>query len=182
MSLIQRIFLLSLGMLLVACAASMQSTVDHPALDSQAKWVVLPLANNTDTPQASLSAEAMIEHQLRLRGISSLASYPTSLSRDSLFEPTERKISEEAQKWAREQGYRYAVSGSVEEWRYKVGIDGEPAAGVTLKITDLPTGQVVWSAAGAKSGWSRQALSAVAQAVMSDLVSTLKLNTGKESK
>ncbi len=162
-----------------ACATSIQSTDQQNPLDAQAKWVLLPLANNTGTPQAALSAEAMLEHLLRRRGMVALATYPATLSQDTLFEPTERKVSEEAQKWAREQGARYAVTGSVEEWRYKVGIDGEPAVGVTLKVIDLSTGSVVWSASGAKSGWSRQALSAVAQELLTDLLRGLKVTSAK---
>ena len=67
----------------------------------------------------------------------------------------------------------------MDEWRYKVGIDGEPAIGVTLKVIDLTDGRVVWTASGAKSGWSRQALSAVAQGVLKDMLSGLKLVTAK---
>jgi TolB-like protein len=168
--------LLSLAVLVLAgCATSIESTADGQTLDAQAKWALLPLANNTDTPQAALSAEAMLEHQLRRRGINILLHYPAQLSRDSLFEPTERKVSEEAQKWAREQGVRYAVTGSVEEWRYKVGIDGEPAAGITLKVIDLTHDHVMWSASGAKSGWSREALSGVAQILITKLLSSLSL-------
>lgn len=167
------------ALLLAACATSIQSTDRHEALDAQASWVLLPIANNTGTPQAALSAEAMLDHLLRRRGITLLMNYPSTLSRDTLFEPTERKVSEEAQKWAREQGARFAVTGSVEEWHYKVGIDGEPAVGVTLKVVDLSSGRVVWSASGAKSGWSRQALSAVAQALLSDLLGGLPLASGK---
>lgn len=167
------------ALLMAACATSIQSTDRHEALDAQASWVLLPIANNTGTPQAALSAEAMLDHLLRRRGITSLMNYPATLSRDTLFEPTERKVSEEAQKWAREQGARFAVTGSVEEWHYKVGIDGEPAVGVTLKVVDLSNGRVVWSASGAKSGWSRQALSAVAQALLSDLLGGLPLASGK---
>jgi TolB-like protein len=137
------------------------------------------MANHTDTPQAGLSAESMLEHLLRHRGVTTLQQYPAALSRDSLFEPTERKVSEEAQKWARDQGARFALTGSVDEWRYKVGIDGEPAIGVTLKVIDLTDGRVVWTASGAKSGWSRQALSAVAQGVLSDMLSGLKLTAVK---
>ena len=172
--------LLGLAVLwLAGCSTAIQSTADHEALDAQMKWALLPLANNTDTPQAALSAEAMVEHLLRRRGITTLAHYPAALSRDSLFEPTERKVSEEAQKWARDQGIRFAVTGNVEEWRYKVGIDGEPAVGVTLKVIDLTNGRVVWSASGAKSGWSREALSAVAQALLTDLLGSLQLVPGK---
>ena len=109
---------------LAACSTTIQSSASYEKLDKQAKWVLLPIANNTSTPQAALSAEAMVDHLLRHNGITSLVSYPSALSRDTLFEPTERKVSDEAQKWAREQGAQFAVTGSVEEWRYKVGIDG----------------------------------------------------------
>jgi len=169
-------FWLGLWMVVVTgCATSIQSSATRDALDPVAKWVLLPIANNTDTPQAGLSAEAMLEHQLRRRGILGVQHYPASLSRDSLFEPTERKVTEEAQQWARDQGARFAVLGSVQEWRYKVGIDGEPAVGIALKVLDLSSGKVVWSASGAKSGWSREALSAVAQSVLTELLDTLPL-------
>lgn len=174
-----RILCLLLGLtalLMSACSTITQSTTSLEALDRNAKWALLPLANNTSTPQAALSAEAMLEHQLRRQGIASLMNYPATLSRDTLFEPTERKVSEEAQKWAREQGIRFALTGSVDEWRYKVGVDGEPAVGVTLKIIDLSNARVVWSASGGKSGWSRQALSAVAQSLLSDLFKGLQLS------
>ena len=171
----QVIFTVSL-MLLTACSTGVQSFSNHEPLEAQAQWALLPIANNTDTPQAALSAEAMVEHLLRNRGIANILQYPVSLSRDSLFEPSERKVSEEAQKWAVGKGVRFAVTGSVEEWRYKVGIDGEPAVGVTLKVIDLRTAQVVWSGSAAKSGWSRQALSGVAQTVLGDLLAALPLS------
>ncbi len=171
------IILLTLSM--GACSTAIQSTTNHDALDTQSRWALLPIANNTDTPQAGLSAEAMIEHQLHRRGIDNLLHYPVALSRDSLFEPTERKISDEAKKWALDQGVRFAVTGSVQEWRYKVGIDGEPAVGVTLKVLDLSNDRVVWSASGAKSGWSREALAAVAQAVLADVLASLKLTAAQ---
>jgi len=172
---IRLLFLCLAILLLSACASATRSSSEREALDPQGKWALLPLANNTDTPQAALSAESMLEHLLRVRGIQNLQIYPAGLSRDSLFEPSERKVSEEAREWARSQGIRYAVMGSVEEWRYKVGIDGEPAVGVTLKVTDLSSGRTVWSASSAKSGWSREALSAVAQKVLRDALDSLPL-------
>lgn len=171
--------LLGLGLCaaaLAACTTAIQSSAKQGNLDSAAKWAMLPIVNNTDTPQAGLSAEALVEHQLRRRGITLLQHYPVTLSRDSLFEPTERKVVDEAQQWARDQGVRFVMLGSVQEWRYKVGIDGEPAVGVVLKVIDLSNGQVVWSVAGAKSGWSREALSAVAQKLLTELVDGLPLD------
>lgn len=165
---------------LSACSTT-SSISNGGALDAGAKWVLLPLTNHTDTPQAALAAEAMVEHHLRLHGLSQLVRYPATLSRDTLFEPSERRVSEDARKWAREQGARYGVQGAVEEWRYKVGIDGEPAAGVTLQIIDLSNNDaVVWSASAARSGWSREALSAVATKVMENLVAGLPLSTSTQ--
>jgi TolB-like protein len=155
---------------LSACTTTAPTVAGTP-LDPTAKWALLPMANHTDTPQASMAAEAITEHLLRARGVSQLEHYPPSLSRDTLFEPSERKVIEEAQKWARERGARYGVTGMVEEWRYKVGIDGEPAVGVTLQVINLENGQVVYSASGARSGWSRESLSGVAHKLLGNLVS-----------
>lgn len=166
-----------LAAVLVACSTTIESTAPTQALDAKVAWVVLPMANHTDTPQAGLSAEDLIEHQLRKRGVGKLQRYPSTLSRDSLFEPTERKVVEEAQQWARQQGARFAVVGSVHEWRYKVGIDGEPAVGMTIQVLDLSTGQVVWSASAAKSGWSREALAAVGQSLVTQMLVGLPLQT-----
>jgi hypothetical protein len=67
------------------------------------------------------------------------------------------------------------MTGAVDEWRYKVGVDGEPAVGLVLQVIDLGTGNVVWTATGARSGWSREALSAVGQKLMRDLLGDLSL-------
>ena len=157
------------------CASNVHTAVNKTALDTGSKWALLPITNNTDTPQAALAAEAIVEHQLRMRGVTTLQHYPVALSRDSLFEPSERKVVEEAKNWAKAQGVRFGVTGSVEEWRYKVGIDGEPAVGVSLLVVDLSNNEVVWSASGAKSGWSRHALSATAQSLLADMISSLTL-------
>lgn len=176
---IRYVFLSLALVLLTACSTGVQSLANQDALEAQAQWALLPMVNHTDTPQAALSAESMVEHLLRCRGVTNLLQYPVALTRDSLFEPSERKVSDEAQKWAVDKGARFAVTGSVEEWRYKVGIDGEPAVGVTLKVIDLGNGRVLWSGSAAKSGWSRQALSAVAQSVLTDLLAGLPLAKDK---
>jgi TolB-like protein len=176
-----RFLLLSLAALLAACTTTAPPVASTP-LDPTAKWALLPMANHTDTPQAAMAAEAIVEHLLRTRGISKLDHYPPTLSRDSLFEPSERRVIEDAQKWAREKGARYGVTGMVEEWRYKVGIDGEPAVGVTLQVINLEDGQVIYSASGAKSGWSRESLSGVAHKLLDTLVTRLPTSTAAAGK
>jgi TolB-like protein len=156
------------ALLLGAC-----STIDRshpPTLDKQAQWVLLPFANHTETPLAGQRAESIATAILHSNGIARIKHYPTTLQQEALFDGSDRKQQEEALAWARQQGARYALAGTVDEWRYKVGVDGEPAAGVTLQIIDVGNGDMLWSASGGKSGWSREALSAVAQQLIRSLL------------
>lgn len=167
-----RFAILLATLLLGACASSTftQQAASNP-LDRGAKWAMLPIVNHTDVPQAGLRAESITEVLLRKRGIGNLKRYPPTLNPDSLFEPAERKQAEDALAWAHEQGMRYAVTGAVDEWHYRVGIDGEPAVGMTLQVIDLKDNdRVVWSAAGAMSGTSRTALTALAQELLDKLI------------
>lgn len=149
------------------------STLDRsaaPAIERQAQWVVLPFANHTETPLAGQRAESIAEAVLHSKGINKIKRYPGNLQQEALFDAGDRKQQEAALTWARAQGARYALSGAVDEWRYKVGVDGEPAAGVAVQIIDVASGDTLWSGAGGKSGWSREALSAVAQQLIRSLL------------
>ena len=144
-----------------------------PSLERNAKWAILPFVNQTETPQAGQRAEAITETLLRTEGISNLKHYPSALNTETLFEPMDRKQADAALAWARGENVRYAITGSVDEWRYKVGIDGEPAAGVALQLIDVASGEVVWAASGGSTGWSRESLSGVAQKLIGKLLRPL---------
>ena len=161
--------------LLVLTGCAITDRTSAPALEKNAKWALLPMENHTETPQASLRMEAITETLLRVKGAMNLEKYPSSMTQDSLFEPADAKAVEAAINWALQSGARYAVTGTVNEWRYKTGVDGEPAVGVTIKIIDLQTRQVVWDAAGARTGWGREAVSAIAQKLLEDLTGSIKL-------
>ena len=68
------------------------------------------------------------------------------------------------------------MSGSVEEWQYKNGLDGEPAVGLSLRVLDARTGQVLWSNSGARAGWSRESLAGSAQKVLNTLIGDLRID------
>ena len=158
------------AVLLGAC-----STLEHgaaPQLERQATWAVLPFANHTETPLAGSRAEAIAAAVLHAQGIGSVRRAPDAAVQEALFSAADNSRQEDALAWARDNRIRYALAGAVEEWRYKVGVDGEPAAGVTLQIIDVQTGELLWSGTGGKSGWSREALSAVAQQLIRKLLRT----------
>lgn len=164
-------FLLAGGVLLGGCSTVLVGPA--PALERQAKWAVLPFVNQTETPQAGLRAESITENLLHAQGINNLKRYPSNLNTETLFEPMDRKQFDAALAWARGEGIKYALSGSVDEWRYKVGIDGEPAAGVALQAIDVASGKILWTASGGSTGWSRESLSGVAQKLIGKLVAPL---------
>lgn len=163
-----------IGVFVLAVVLAGCSTVDvgrAPVLEAGAPWALLPFANHTETPQAGLRAETIAENVLRAQGVRNIRHYPSTLNTETLFEPADRKQLEAALEWARAENLKYALTGSVDEWRYKVGIDGEPAVGMTLQLIDVANGEVIWAASGGKSGWSREALAAVAQKLSRTLLS-----------
>ena len=165
---------LILALCLLVSACTTVNVQPMPAgMKADAQWALLPIINHTQTPQAGLRAEAILETLVRSRGITELQKYPSALNSESLFEPVERSAVDEALKWARNEQAVYALTGTVDEWRYKVGVDGEPAVGITLQLIDLQSGKVLWSATGSKTGWSREALSAVAQKLINRLTAPI---------
>jgi hypothetical protein len=164
-----RCFMLASLLLVALMGCSSMRTAPEVAVDKQAQWALLPVMNHTETVQAGLRAEAIAENVLRSCGISRLIRYPMPMNKDVLFEPGDDRTVNDYLKWAKEKGAKYAVVGYVDEWRYKVGVDGEPAVGFAFKIIDVNSDAVLWSGSGGKSGWSREAVSAVAQKLIGDL-------------
>lgn len=150
------------------------STIDKaqaPQLERNASWTVLPFENHTETPMAGNRAEAIASAVLHAQGIGQVHHYTgASAANHSAFVAPSSTSMDADLTWAKDKGIVYALTGAVDEWRYKVGVDGEPAVGITMRIIDVNTGATVWSGAGGKSGWSREALSSVAQKLIRDLL------------
>ena len=168
-----------MGLLLLASisACSVQEVQSGNQVARDTPWVVLPFRNYAEAPKAGERVEAMVATLLRARGVDSIDSYPQPNREGTLPELDERRRYEEALVWAREQDYLYAVSGTVTEWRYKAGLDGEPAAGLNIEIADLKSGEVVWSGAGSRSGWGRESVSGACQRLLDSLLDDLWLTT-----
>lgn len=111
-----------------------------------------------------------METRLRREGVSDIHVYtlsqPTTLK--ALLDTRLRK--DDAARWAVRQGARYALSGTVHEWQYRSGVDSEPTVGITLSLTDLSTGSVLWQGNAARSGFGYASLSSVAEKTISDLL------------
>lgn len=138
------------------------------------RWAILPILNYSQEPLAGERAEAMLDTLLRMRGFTHLKHYPNLDREDTLPELNERRRLDQALNWARSEGLRYGITGTINEWRYKSGLDAEPAVGITLQIVDIVSGEVLWSSSGARSGWGRESLSGNAQKVIRELVESIE--------
>lgn len=164
-----------IGIVLVALMASGCVTLKQGGSITSFKenWAVLPFINNTETPYAGERAESIAAALLYTHGVQSLErpSAEAVKPEDQLGIDRGEQRQRAAMELAKQKKVKYVLVGTVNEWRYKVGLDGEPVVGFTLQVVELPEGRVVWSGAAGKSGWSRDAVSSVAQQVLERLLS-----------
>ena len=161
-------------LMLTGCSTLHQG--GREAVPQAETWVVIPFVNNTETPFAAERAEAIATALLYAKGVQRVVAVPPDVAADAeAMSERGLKRQKDGLEWAKKQNIRYALQGTVTEWRYKVGLDGEPVAGMTLQLVDLHDGKVLWSGSAGKSGWSREAVSAVAQQVLEKLLSTITL-------
>lgn len=163
----------ALAFTLLGCGST-QTRVQHGSTARlKARWVMLPFANHSETPQAGERVEAMLSTLLRSRGVGGLEMYPPPKNDEAHLTASDRQRYEEALAWAQAQHVDYAVAGSVEEWRYKSGLDGEPAVGLSLRVFEVASKRVLWSASGARTGTSGENVSGAALSLMDALVKEL---------
>lgn len=170
-------------LLVAACALAGCVTLNQggsaPVAQNEA-WALLPFVNNTETPYAGERAESITAALLYSRGVQRLERYGVESKPDETAMDRGERRQAEALAWAKQKNVRYALAGTVNEWRYKVGLDGEPVAAIALQLIELPEGKVVWSGTAGKSGWSRDAVSSVGQQVLDSLLEKMLAANSKK--
>ncbi|MCS7196388.1 MAG: hypothetical protein RMH93_06435 [Aquificaceae bacterium] len=159
----ERVLIFLLLVLLTSCSSTIvnfqSGSKDGPT------FVVLPFENNTETPLAGLRVASITE------GVASSKGY--NLKKDLLTYQQKEYTAEEIQmlmKELRNKDVAYAITGSVNEFRYKAGIDGEPAVSVTLKIYSLKEQKLLYVSTASKSGWYFQSVSTLAQQIINKIL------------
>ena len=167
--------------LLAACTGG--PTINHSPtptnVNAHQQWAVLPFENNTEMPHAGEKVSAITTSLLRSRGVRNVVQIqPTSNQKLVTTQGMRQQQVKQALRTARARHIPYAMTGTVNEWRYKAGLDGEPAVGVTLNLIDTRTGRVVWSAAASDAGWGKDSLADIAQNLIDDSLDSLPLTSG----
>jgi polysaccharide biosynthesis protein PelC len=167
--------LLLLIIVILPGCTTLKQTGSSKSIPVEKELALLPFINNTETPYAAERAEAITQALLYSSGLQKVTMAPVEAKEDELLPDRGTKRHQKGLEWARKQGINYAVTGTVTEWRYKVGLDGEPVAGMTLQLIELPEWKVIWSGSAGRSGWSRDAVSAVAQQLLESLIEKMPI-------
>lgn len=167
-----KFLLVSLPFLLNACTTKIVNHSPCGTVNLAYKTAVVPFSNHTETPLAGERAMSITAAVLESRGVYNLAVYKNDHQGRILFPGMNKVETEEGlMRWARSTNARYMLTGSVNEWTYKVGLDGEPVVGVSMQVIDLANGRIVWTAVGSQNGGSRTAVSTVGQELINRLIS-----------
>ena len=167
---------LLLALLLAGCATSTINNRADTSLAVQSNWGVVPFFNHTSVPLAANKVRSMAMALLMTRGVNNVYIYPQATSCNQLVPcanpvPNARKL----QRWVKKNNIQYLVAGSVNEWRYKVGLDGEPSVSVVLQVMNASSGAVYWTGVGSKVGNSWSGLGNIAQRLIGGMVARIPL-------
>jgi len=160
----KRIFIFMVFSLFLLGCSSVKTQGDF-SYPLEKKLGLVVLKNNTETPLAGFRASSILEGILEAREVKVKFYLQEKLQDEYLPQEVNKFLLQ-----AKEDGLEYLLSGEVNEWRYKTGIDGEPAVSVRLALWDVQQESIVWSGVGAKSGWGHESLGTVAQEVLLELV------------
>jgi hypothetical protein len=158
---------------LSGCASTQLDTAPSPRPEREAVWCVPAPVNNTSTPYAGERVQRQLAALLGAQGLSRLLLPPAPDSSGPL--PIDNGADDQRQEldWARHHEARYVLLGSVDEWDYKIGLDGQPAVGFTVRLLDLQSGKIVWSGVASASGDSREGLAALSERTLAALLKRL---------
>jgi TolB-like protein len=145
--------------LIVGCARVVNQTPTLPIKGES--YAVLPFENYTETPYAGYRVASILEGVLASKGYNLIPRVWSLTERELAGEEIE-KLKESAVK----NGARYIVYGSVNEFRYKTGLDGEPAVSITVFVYDAKENKVVKNVAVSGSGWVHESLGTLAQKLL----------------
>lgn len=159
---------------LTSCTTMHLNVSNLAAIPAGVPIVIGPIANHSDTPLANRQVESMITGLMQTKGFKAIRPFPRKPSCDKLiFCADETQPQQQLIAWARANHASYLLTGSVNEWRYKVGLDGEPVAGVTLLLINVNTGKTVWTSVGSIIGGSRSGLDVVGQRLLVCLLNNI---------
>jgi TolB-like protein len=173
-----RAVVLAIGVLpLIGCASTVQEWV-KPGAAHISRLAVLPFENQTSALRAGQAVSDLLVSEILATGTTPVMdpSEVADLLRRESLDPADAGRLPSTQRLGRILQVSHVLQGAVTEYRYKPGLSETPAVGVTARLVDVATGEVVWTASHARLGssWIREdGLGRVAQRVAHDMAAHL---------
>jgi len=142
--------------LVTGCSHPIQS---HGVIPSNKVISLFAMQNYTDTPNAGKRASNILEGVLLGKAYKVIS----HLEKPNLSQKEMKKI-------AKKDGANYYISGGISEWRYKTGIDGEPAVSLKAVMYSTKDASVVWSATSSESDWGTSSIGTTAQNLFESMI------------
>ncbi len=170
---LSHLFFIAFLCMLTACT-TINSSRQVTQTSANQPWGIVAFNNNTETPQAGNRATSITANVLRAKGVYNLSTFQPYGDCSQLVSCPSTSIPlRSVLAWAQKRNLCYVMTGSVNEWQYKVGLDGEPVAAVALQLYDVNSGRVIWSAVGSKIGNGRSGLGNVGQSLIDNMLKSL---------
>ncbi|MFW0884936.1 hypothetical protein ACMCNP_07875 [Candidatus Acidulodesulfobacterium sp. H_13] len=150
--------------LLSACAVMVVNSSNSKLIENSS-YLVVPFKNYTQTPNAGYRIASILNGILRSKNYK-IFNYPQLLENNGVNNKNIIKTLNRA----KNKGIRYVISGDVNEFRYKTGIEGEPAVSITIFVYNSDSKKIIWSSTGSATGWSNQSITTVAQNLLNRLL------------
>jgi hypothetical protein len=169
-----RAALLLVVITLVGCGPVIRDEWARPGATPMTRLAVLPFENQTAALRAGAVASELVVSELVSTGAVPVME-PGDVAqvlRAENIEPGDPARMPSAQRLGRLLRVSHVLQGSVTEFRYKPGISETPVVGMTARVVEVATGEIVWTASQARSGgaWFREdGLARLAQAVARDM-------------
>ena len=171
MNTLKRISCVTMAISLAGCASTALHASPAPRFARGAMITVAPFDNYTTTPGAGARAASMTTSLLLAHGLKTAHAMALHQKARLPLGHTPRPAALLAK--ARALGARYIVEGAVQEWRYTIGLDGQPAVAMTVDLVSVKTGRVLWTATGSRSGSPRESVGVLAEDTLNAIVRRL---------
>lgn len=158
----KKVILVIISLVLLSCSSTVENI--QKGLREYSVFVVIPFENNTEVPLAGLRVASIAEAVAYSKGYD-VKRVMTYEQREYTQEEIMNIISA-----LKDKNVDYVITGSVNEFRYKAGIDGVPAVSITLRIFSLRGNRWVYVASVSKSGWYFQSVSTLAQNILNRMI------------
>jgi len=144
--------------LLSSCGTQVNKT---PVVFPENKTCALiPFINYSETPLAGKSAASITFGVLKAKGYK-VKSF-LEMKNDDLSVKEIKSLKETL----KNKGYTCIVEGYVNEWRYKTGIDGEPAVSTTIIIENPATNSTLSTTTISGTSWGHKSITTLYQGLL----------------